>query len=144
MTDLQLLHPGQHLVSNSPNSRHHRFLVNMTDTDSFGAPRAPSDPSSVCESGQQWNTVGERRGVVGGYRRERLELMVLHLPGSMSIMALITLSKESISLFSFLLHAPQQKHRRKLKSSSNAECLCVTDTSVCSLLDPFTFISFYT
>lgn len=28
--------------------------------------------------------------------------MVLHLPGSMSIMAVITLSKESISLFSFL------------------------------------------
>lgn len=46
--------------------------------------------------------------------------MVLHLPGSMSIMALITLSKESISLFSFLLHAPEQRHRRKLKGSSNA------------------------
>lgn len=67
--------------------------------------------------------------------RDRLELMVLHLPGSMSIMALITLNKESISLFSFLLHAPQQKHRRKLKSSSNAVCLHVTDTSICFQLD---------
>lgn len=61
--------------------------------------------------------------------------MVLHLPGSMSIMALITLSKESISLFSFLLHAPQPKHRRKLKSSSNAVWLCVTDTFICSQPD---------
>lgn len=61
--------------------------------------------------------------------------MVLHLPGSMSIMALITLSKESISLFSFLLHAPQQKHRRKLKSCSNAVWLRVTDTSICFQLN---------
>lgn len=95
----------------------------------------------------------------GRYQREkeRLELMVLHLPGSMSIMALITLNKESISLFSFLLHAPQQKHGRKLKSSSNAVCLHVTDTFICSQLDqnkmtweahlhynPFISISVYT
>lgn len=46
--------------------------------------------------------------------------MVLHLPGSISIKALITLSKESISLFSFLLQSPQQKQREKLKSFSNA------------------------
>lgn len=38
--------------------------------------------------------------------------MVLHLPGSMSIMAVITLSKESISLFSFL-HGKKQKNAEK-------------------------------
>lgn len=67
--------------------------------------------------------------------RERLELMVLHLPGSMSIMALITLNKESISLFSFLLRAAQQKHRRRLKSCSNVVCLHVTHTYICFLPD---------
>lgn len=119
-----------------PNSLYPRFLVNMTDTDSFGALRPPSGPCSICDSVWQWNTVRERSGVEGKVpERDRLELMVLHLPGSMSIMALITLNKESISLFSFLLHAPQQKHRRKLKSSSNAVCLHVTDTSICFQLD---------
>lgn len=71
----------------------------------------------------------------GERKRDGLELMVLHLPGSMSIMAVITLNKESISLFSFLLHALQQKHRRRLKSFSNAVCLHVIDTSICSQLD---------
>lgn len=110
----------------------HRFLLNMTDRLLWG-PSPLSGPSYVCERGQQWNTVGESSGVEGRYQRERLELMVLHLPGSMSIMALITLSKESISLFSFLLH------RRSTGESWKAllmQCVCITDTSICSQIDP--------
>lgn len=106
-SDLWLPSPEQRLVANSPNSPYHRFLVNMTDTDSFGAPRPLVALPLYVKSGHQWNTVGGKEWGGGKVpERERLELMVLHLPGSMSIMALITLSKESISLFSFLLHAP--------------------------------------
>ena len=39
MNDLQLQSLERHTVANSPNSLYHIFLVNMTDTDSFGAPR---------------------------------------------------------------------------------------------------------
>lgn len=73
----------------------------MTDTDSSGAQTSPSGQvSSETLSGLElgWREGSRVRRGRGGV----LELMVLHLPGSMSIMALITLSKESIILFSFL------------------------------------------
>lgn len=80
----------------------------MTDTDSSGA-QTPlvAFPLYLSQAGGV--------GVEGSYWRLRLELMVLHLPGSMSIMAVITLSKESISLFSFLLHPPRQKEQKNAK-----------------------------
>lgn len=41
VNDLQLQSPEQHIVANLPNRLCHTLLVNMTDTDSFGAPRPP-------------------------------------------------------------------------------------------------------
>lgn len=142
MYDLYLLCTDQRLSFLVQTDYYHIFVVNMTDANSSEV----TGPLVafllyVIQSGSEilsGKGVGWKEGTRNrerGRERERLELMVLHLPGSMSIMALITLNKESISLFSFLLHATQQKHRRRLKSSSNAVCLHVTDTSFCSLLD---------
>lgn len=99
----------------SPDRLHPSVFVNMTDTDSSGD---PGPPCGLFLCTPVWLELSAREadcGVEGRYQRVKLELMVLHLPGSMSIMALITLSKESISLFSFLLHAPRRRHRRKQK-----------------------------
>lgn len=110
-----LMYKYMNALANSPDRQYPSVFVNMTDTDSSGDRRAPLvAPLAALQSGQSCRP--ERQ--TAEWRedtRVKLELMVLHLPGSMSIMALITLSKESISLFSFLLHAPRRRHRRKLK-----------------------------
>lgn len=117
-------------LANSPDRRHPSVLVNMTDTDSSGDPGTPCGLffSRALQSGRSCRREADC-GVEGRYQRARLELMVLHLPGSMSIMALITLSKESISLFSFLLHAPRRRHRRKQKKKAALmRSVCVSQT----------------
>lgn len=53
MNNLKSQSPEQHIAANLPNSLYHKVLVNMTDTDSVGAPRPPSGPSSKCESDRQ-------------------------------------------------------------------------------------------
>ena len=68
--------------------------------------------------------------------------MVLHLPGSTSIMTLITLSKESISLFSF---SPVRWLAQNTVESQGGwrgcllmQCVSVIDTSVSASNSPKT------